>query len=142
MNKKRCSKCNNNRLVKFFYKDNVRGRLKTHCNFCQREYSKWWKKTNGAKKFWKRWNVNRRLKHYKLTKEQYAGQLNKQHGKCAVCRAKLKRGKTTHIDHDHKTNKNRGILCSNCNSVLGFAKDNICTLRRAIKYLIKYRRKS
>lgn len=40
-----------------------------------------------------------------------------------------------HIDHCHKTNKFRGLLCSNCNSGLGLFKDNIERLQKAIEYL-------
>ena len=34
-----------------------------------------------------------------------------------------------------KTNKIRGLLCSNCNRGLGHFKDNIDILKSAIKYL-------
>src|SRR5260370_38462272 len=138
MKRKRCSKCNKSRLVKFFYKrSNVGDGLKAQCSFCSINYSKKWKKTNGGKEFWKQWNMNRRLKLYGLTKEQYALLLKKQKGKCALCKAKLKNKKITHVDHDHKTRKVRGILCTGCNSVLGFAKDSTRTRRRAINDLIK-----
>ena len=40
-----------------------------------------------------------------------------------------------HIDHNHKTNKIRGILCGNCNMGLGHFKDNLDVLKNAIKYL-------
>ena len=39
------------------------------------------------------------------------------------------------IDHDHNTNIVRGRLCSVCNSAIGYFKDDIKLLRRAIKYL-------
>lgn len=39
------------------------------------------------------------------------------------------------LDHDHKTGKYRGHICQQCNTVLARAKDNIETLKRAIKYL-------
>jgi hypothetical protein len=61
---------------------------------------------------------------------------NCQKGRCAICgihQADLKRALC--LDHDHKTGKVRGLLCYNCNFLIGNAKDNIGTLQRAIKYL-------
>ena len=43
------------------------------------------------------------------------------------------------IDHDHTTKKVRGLLCLWCNTVIGFAKDNIETLKNAITYLKKHK---
>ena len=39
------------------------------------------------------------------------------------------------VDHDHITGSNRGLLCTNCNFLLGYAKDNIFILINAIQYL-------
>jgi|WetSurSiteA1Bulk_404760.scaffolds.fasta_scaffold00513_8 hypothetical protein len=57
--------------------------------------------------------------------------------KCEICGTKKFNGHGPHIDHDHKTKKFRGILCINCNVLLGNAKDNIDILRMAIIYLKK-----
>ena len=40
-----------------------------------------------------------------------------------------------HTDHDHLTDKVRGLLCSQCNMGLGSFKDNKLILFNAIKYL-------
>jgi len=39
------------------------------------------------------------------------------------------------IDHCHKTNKIRGLLCMQCNTTLGRFKHDIELLKQAIKYL-------
>lgn len=39
------------------------------------------------------------------------------------------------IDHDHSTHKFRGILCGECNMMLGKAQDNPSRLRAAASYL-------
>jgi hypothetical protein len=39
------------------------------------------------------------------------------------------------FDHDHKTGKFRGWLCSPCNRVLGLVRENIQTLEHMIEYL-------
>lgn len=63
----------------------------------------------------------------------------KQDGKCGICGISQKQlGKTLCIDHDHETDKVRGLLCGNCNSALGmFDCDKYHTdqLVLAIRYL-------
>ena len=41
------------------------------------------------------------------------------------------------MDHDHKTGKFRGWLCSKCNTMLGMACDSMDTLDKAMEYLRK-----
>lgn len=57
-------------------------------------------------------------------------------GRCAICEEILPQDtKQIHVDHCHKTNITRGLLCSYCNKGLGFFKDDIQVLEKAIKYL-------
>ena len=70
-------------------------------------------------------------KKYGLTFESYFQILEKQNGRCAICRQPIK----LHVDHDHRTGKVRGLLCSNCNMALGSFKDDIGILQNAITYL-------
>ena len=39
------------------------------------------------------------------------------------------------LDHSHDTDKFRGWLCHLCNRAIGFLKDDINNMKRAIKYL-------
>ena len=82
---------------------------------------------------------NRRLKWYGLTIEEWERLLCLQKNKCAICEEQLQPGKTTQVDHCHKTKKIRGILCFNCNILLGMAHDNPNILRLATSYLEKHR---
>jgi hypothetical protein len=61
--------------------------------------------------------------------------LNKQNNVCGICGGVNKNGKSLHIDHDHKTNIVRGLLCNTCNRSIGYAKDSIDILHKAISYL-------
>ena len=76
------------------------------------------------------------LKKYGLTPETYEELLNSQGRRCAICLVSTPSGKKGwHVDHCHKTGKVRGILCNNCNVVLGHARDEIATLQLAVAYL-------
>lgn len=43
------------------------------------------------------------------------------------------------VDHDHNKGKVRKLLCNNCNSILGHARDDINVLYKAIAYLKLFR---
>ncbi len=58
-----------------------------------------------------------------------------QQGCCAVCKRELTSSKMTHIDHCHRTNVPRGILCHNCNLAIGQAQDDPGRLRALAAYL-------
>jgi hypothetical protein len=67
-----------------------------------------------------------------------------QKGKCAICgkffyerNKAMERYNKPNIDHCHKTNKVRGLLCHHCNTGLGQFKDNTIFLKSAINYLEK-----
>ena len=66
----------------------------------------------------------------------------KQSGRCSICISELpdlmqyeSRRRKYAIDHNHETGKFRGILCLNCNSLLGMAGDSVKVLQSAIGYL-------
>lgn len=74
--------------------------------------------------------------NYGLSLEDYNTMFMRQGGKCYICKIhqnKLKRALS--VDHCHKTNKVRGLLCNHCNIGLGHFDDNPYLLKRAIKYL-------
>lgn len=85
-----------------------------------------------------------RLRKYGITLDEYNLMRENQKCCCAVCgrhesvveKGTAKSSVTSlHVDHCHKTNKIRGLLCTNCNTMLGKAKDDIDVLEAAIKYL-------
>ena len=75
----------------------------------------------------------RRLKErYNLTSEQYNEMLDIQNGTCLICS-----NPACVVDHDHKTSKVRGLLCSKCNLGIGYFQDNPELLIVAAEYLMK-----
>lgn len=77
-----------------------------------------------------------RLKKFGMIPELYEEMLNKQNNKCGICGTDKPGGRGQwHIDHCHKTNKIRGLLCQKCNMALGMFGDNIEVLLNAVKWL-------
>ena len=74
---------------------------------------------------------------YNLTYDEYKDIYNNQKGKCAICGTEKILGtkKGLLVDHDHNTNKIRGLLCTDCNSGIGKLKENIQILQNSITYL-------
>lgn len=78
----------------------------------------------------------RRVKHhYGLTPDQLHDLYTKQDGRCAICR-EPEGEKSFCVDHDHDTGIVRGLLCGNCNHLIGHARESLVILRQAIAYLI------
>ena len=84
-------------------------------------------------------------RQHNLTEQDYSQLLAQQNGVCKICQSPetATNGRSTKvkdlaIDHDHKTGKVRGLLCSKCNRALGLFADNITRMKSAIKYLTPY----
>lgn len=76
------------------------------------------------------------LKTYGITDERYNEMFIEQDGRCKICLIHQSDiNKSLFVDHDHTTGIVRGLLCNNCNTGIGYFKDNIENLTRAIKYL-------
>lgn len=80
----------------------------------------------------KGWNLKNR---YGITAEEYDGMLKAQDGRCRGCPRTPEEAGTLHVDHCHKTGRNRGLLCGDCNRVLGLVRDEPETLERLAAYL-------
>src|SRR5207248_1961528 len=81
-----------------------------------------------------------------LTLQERDTIIERQDGKCAICgqvprlsdKPQNGRRDALCVDHCHRSGKVRGLLCDDCNRGLGSFKDDVTTLRRAIKYLKEY----
>jgi|SRR5665213_372425 len=68
--------------------------------------------------------------------EDYELLLQNQNGLCLGCYKHHSQFKhRLQVDHDHATNKIRGLLCGPCNRTLGIVSENPMTLRRLADYL-------
>lgn len=73
-------------------------------------------------------------KKYGIDLEEYNRIVKLQQEKCVICN----RNKKLYVDHDHITGKTRELLCGSCNTALGFFKDNIDIMQKAIEYVKKH----
>lgn len=60
--------------------------------------------------------------------------LKEQDGKCGICQEELTY-RTSTIDYDTKSGKQRGLLCDLCNTGIGMFKENQKLLEQAWSYL-------
>lgn len=134
---KHCWMCDQWKNESLFHKDrNRRDGLNPICKECGRRNTRNHKTYDKTRKY-------ELETHYGITIEEYNNILVSQNNCCDICGKSIENSpKKFHIDHDHKTGKNRGILCSTCNMNLG--KVELGILKRepfyskAIAYLIKY----
>lgn len=78
--------------------------------------------------------TNRFAKHG-ITKSDFDSMQAEQEGKCAICLRKCE----LVIDHCHITGVVRGLLCSKCNSGIGFLGDDPWVIRQAADYVGRYK---
>ena len=75
----------------------------------------------------KRYQKDHHFKYtYGISIKQRNEMIIKQGYECLSCHIDLRKlkDKDIHIDHNHKTNKIRGILCNKCNFALGLLEEN------------------
>lgn len=71
-------------------------------------------------------------KLYGLSVLEYNQMLARQDFRCAICGDDES---AFHVDHNHKTNKVRGLLCGNCNTGIGLLKDSRVVIEDAARYV-------
>lgn len=125
---------------------------KFSCNFknyllTKKETDKKYRQKNRDKIL--KYRQNKLNEHYNIKwrhklKFNYNELLIKQGNVCAICLKKetaksRKNGKIKikqlAVDHNHKTNTIRGLLCYRCNMGLGFFQENPIFLKKAIEYV-------
>lgn len=80
------------------------------------------------------WPLPSTLATYRLDMATYQSMYTLQNGCCAICQTQ-KDPIGLVIDHNHKTGKVRGLLCSGCNTALGLLQDSPDVVTAALTYL-------
>lgn len=110
----------------------VHHQYQTQCKSCKREWAR--KDRKLRPDVYK----HRDLNMYGIGLDDYKKMLSEQNGVCAIChRPELKKRGYLHVDHCHRTNKVRGLLCGNCNTAIGKFYESIHYMKSAIEYLEK-----
>lgn len=161
MQRKRCSKCKITKVISNFGLDKGRGGTRRYCKECEsaykrkqyaenpyrREYAKnqsikWKKKNPKTHARSERKSMLKRV--YGLAIEEFDRKSTNQNGLCKICglsSVNSQRKKISlSVDHNHNTNKIRGLLCQNCNLALGHLKVDkfgVQNLQMAIKYILE-----
>jgi len=118
--------------------------LSGECRECSKARVSAWQKDNPAlvtarsikwnKEHPERRKSTRLHSRYEITLDQFNWLLASQGGGCAICSQVAPK---MVVDHDHITEKVRGILCHSCNIAIGHFRDNTLLLTKAIAYLQK-----
>jgi len=144
MNQKVCSHCKAKKSLIDFHKDRTRyDGYKDSCKFCMNKYNRALYKQNSQKyinKVLKQREQNKGVyldymadyglqKNFDLSLVDYDKMLINQKECCAICGKHIsEESKRFAVDHNHKTNEVRGLLCMSCNTKLGWyerQKENI-----------------
>ena len=150
---KQCCKCKEvKNLDDFSFLMGGKYKRSAWCKKCHSKHAREWEKKHPerTKELYKNWATKyperkitadhkagrkyRLRTEYGITENDYLEMLENQKGLCAIC-GQDNKGKRLHIDHNHKTKKVRALLCGPCNHGLGLFKENINSLKKAIKYL-------
>lgn len=146
MEEKLCRKCGETKALDDFYADRKSATGKSsHCKSCLKAKAKRWYQENpdrvaeqASRRIERGGNRESAIKRkYGLRQADYLDMLKSQGGACAICGTGDPGRGNKHfvIDHCHETGKVRGLLCNNCNRVLGLFGDSTETIRSAIEYL-------
>jgi hypothetical protein len=142
---RRCIECSRKYCLEYSKDNRERNRARSAKNY--RENAE--ENRRIKKEFWaslpkeQRAEIGRRgvLRKYGLKPEDYDRMLAEQGGHCATCDFVPKK-RPLCVDHDHETGANRGLLCVECNVVIGFLEKHSERLPIFKEYLAKHVRHS
>lgn len=146
-----CTKCKSVLPVNCFYvKDRTTGRRYSWCKQCHmamttatreplRDYELEKARVAANPERANRYNLRRSAKRLGFDPDVIEAHYAAHSGLCDICgrppQAAVQPNRRLSIDHDHETLIFRGLICHDCNLMLGHARDSVKTLLSAIDYL-------
>lgn len=144
--KKYCPTCKQIKDIKEDFSTTKSG-IASHCKECNAKWNEAYRQTPKGKrkkredyKRNKEKLINQKLKRkFGMTFAEYKVRLDEQGNRCIICgRTPEENGKMLAVDHNHKTGKNRALLCSSCNICIGFIEKNALDTKKISEYLLKH----
>lgn len=129
---KTCTKCNLEKPIERFQVRN--GKPISRCKDCIWAANKKWREENPERHAEnnRRSQLRYNLRNvYNLSEEELEDALNKSKGICSICEKETE----LVIDHCHKREQFRGLICVHCNRGLGAFFDSPEIMQKAIEYL-------
>jgi hypothetical protein len=152
--KKFCTQCRETKPIADFAPDKrKKSGLSSACKECRATQSREWRRNHPEQnrkwalvQWHKKPRVSRHALHIKrmfgMSADDYKNLLDFQGGVCAICGQKETRHSSNGkdflplaVDHDHKTGRVRGLLCSRCNTAIGYFDDDVVVIEKALVYL-------
>jgi hypothetical protein len=137
---RKCTKCGEVKGATEFWPDRRRkAGLMARCKSCKVVDARDYRRAHPEcehRRYWKNPQSERErhlIRKYGVTQADYDRMLTEQGGGCAICRKTQDRA--FDVDHDHSTGRVRGLLCTNCNRMVGHAADSPERLEAAAAYL-------
>lgn len=138
---KKCSKCNKEKELTYFTKDKQKkDGLRSSCKECNNSYARKKRRVRDKSKL----KDSSLRRNYGIDLETYNNILKSQNNKCFICKSeetikdsRTGKAKPLCVDHCHKSDNIRGIICTNCNLILGKLKDDIELAEKVKNYLEK-----
>jgi hypothetical protein len=111
---KSCTNCKAVKSLDEFHRQTAaRDGRASWCKLCANAITRAGRKRTYTPENKRKWALKTR---YGLTPADVESMKNRQGGACGICAKPLAR---FHIDHDHATNRVRGLLCHRCNILIG-----------------------
>lgn len=152
---RRCSRCHQEKRTAEFSRS-----TSPYCRPCNNDVQREWRAANPDKRRTHKRRADAKaliadplrirkatLRKFGLTIDSFAALLESQGGRCGICPTDDPGGRhgTWHVDHDRRCCPRsgscgrcvRGLLCQNCNLMIGHAKDDQARLRAGADYLDK-----
>jgi hypothetical protein len=130
---KHCKVCNEELIIDKNFTEYNKKNYNWKCNSCYKSYIKQNLLSRPLSVY-----KNNIKKRYNIDIDTYEQMYKAQNGCCKICNTEFpihEKKKRLFIDHCHKTEKVRGLLCHGCNAAIGFMKDDVNILTKAIEYL-------
>ena len=144
-----CGCCKQEKPLSNFSRRGTSKYYRAYCKQCTTEKNTQWGQTLAGKRYRSNWEKIHRQKNpgvykdrdlkklYGIGLTEWLAIFEKQGKKCAICRkSEPNTQKGWQTDHDHETEQVRGIVCGQCNSILGYSGDNPEILLQAAAYLV------